>query len=71
MTTGTRRVTLGFQGGQVLALRISDKQLEELNKALAAGGWHQLESEDGPVRVYLGQVVYVGADSDEPRVGFG
>jgi hypothetical protein len=71
MASGTRRVTLGFQGGQVLALRISDKQLEGLNKALADGGWHQLDSEDGPVRIYLGQVVYVSADSDEPRVGFG
>jgi hypothetical protein len=71
MASGARRVTLGFHGGQVLALRISDKQLEGLNKALADGGWHQLDSEDGPVRIYLGQVVYVSADSDEPRVGFG
>jgi hypothetical protein len=66
-----RRVTLGFQGGQVLALRVSDKQLEDLNNALGGIGWHELESEDGPVRVDLGQVVYVSADSDEPRVGFG
>jgi hypothetical protein len=52
MASGARRVTLGFQGGQVLALRVSDKQLEDLNKS-------------------LGEVVYVSADSDEPRVGFG
>jgi len=68
---GARRVTLGFQGGQVLALRISEQQLAELNKALGGVGWHELESEDGPVRVDLGQVVYVSADSSEPRVGFG
>jgi hypothetical protein len=72
MASGTRRVTLGFHGGQVLALRISDKQLEGLDKALGgSGGWHRLDSEDGPVRVDLAQVVYVSADSDEPRVGFG
>jgi len=69
--SGARRVTLGFQGGQVLALRVSDKQLEDLNKAIGGIGWHELESEDGPVRVDLGQVVYVSADSTEPRVGFG
>jgi hypothetical protein len=69
--SGARRVTLGFQGGQVLALRVSDKQLEDLNKSLGGTGWHELESEDGPVRVDLAQVVYVSADSDEPRVGFG
>jgi len=67
-SSAARRVTLGFQGGQVLALRVSDKQLEDLNKAIGGIGWHELESEDGPVRVDLGQVVYVSADSDEPRV---
>ena len=35
------------------------------------GGWHELESEDGPVRLDLGQVVYVRAESEELRVGFG
>jgi hypothetical protein len=68
---GTRRVTLGFQGGQVLALRVSEQQLDELNQALGGIGWHELDSEDGPVRVDLGQVVYVSSDSSEPRVGFG
>ncbi|MGO9763429.1 MAG: hypothetical protein ACLP1Q_19430 [Solirubrobacteraceae bacterium] len=72
MAAGARRVTLGFKGGQVLAVRVSDKQLEDLNRALVgSGGWHELESEDGPVRVDLGQVVYLTADSDELRVGFG
>jgi hypothetical protein len=67
----TRRVTVGFQGGQVLALRIADEQLAALNKALGTSGWHEIDSEDGPVRVDLAQVVYVSADSDELRVGFG
>ena len=38
----TRRVTLGFQGGQVLALRVSEQQLADLNKALGGIGWHDL-----------------------------
>lgn len=66
-----RRISIGFQGGQVLALRVSDAQLKELYSALQAGGWHELESEDGPVRVYLGQVVYVRAEDEDSRVGFG
>lgn len=66
-----RRVTVGFHGGQVLALRIVEKQLVELEKALGSGGWHTIEAEDGPVRLDLGQVVYVSADSEDPRVGFG
>jgi hypothetical protein len=68
-----RRVAIGFQGGQVLALRVSDTQLAALNKALVAEapGWHDLESDEGPVRLDLSQVVYVRAESDELRVGFG
>lgn len=71
MAPPARRVTVGFQGGQVLALRLTDEQLGSLDKALGTTGWHEIESEEGPVRVDLGQVVYVSADRDESRVGFG
>jgi len=71
MPSGARRVSIGFHGGQVLALRVSDDELKSLNKVLGGHGWHEIESEDGPVRVDLGQVVYISADSDELRVGFG
>ena len=47
------------------------QQLKALYKALGGGGWHELESEDGPVRLDLGQVVYVRAEGDDSRVGFG
>jgi hypothetical protein len=66
-----RRISVGFQGGQVLALRVSDEQLKKLYKALDGGGWHELETEDGPVRVDLGNVVYVRAEDEDSRVGFG
>jgi hypothetical protein len=71
MATAARRVTMGFQGGQVLALRLTDEQLKSLDKALGTTGWHEIESEEGPVRVDLGQVVYISADRDDSRVGFG
>ena len=61
------RLSIGFQGGQVLAVRLSEQQL----KALGSQGWHVILSEDGPVRIDLGQVVYVTSESEEPRVGFG
>jgi hypothetical protein len=66
-----RRVSVGFQGGQTLALRVTEEQLEGLYRALGDGGWHELETEDGPVRLYLGQVVYVRTDNEDQRVGFG
>lgn len=66
-----RRISIGFQAGQVLALRVDEAQLKALYKVLPDGGWHELESEDGPVRMYLGQVVYVRAEDEDSRVGFG
>jgi hypothetical protein len=71
MTAPARRIGIGFQGGQVLALRVSDEQLRALNRALGTNGWHEVDSEEGPVRLDLSQVVYVRSDSDELRVGFG
>jgi hypothetical protein len=69
--TDTRRIGIGFQGGQVLALRVTDEQLAALNEALGTNAWHEIKSEEGPVRLDLSQVVYVRAEADELRVGFG
>jgi hypothetical protein len=66
-----RRISVGFQGGQVLTLRVTEEQLETLYRSLGDGGWHELETEDGPVRVYLSQVVYVRVEDSDQRVGFG
>jgi hypothetical protein len=65
------RLSIGFQGGQVLAVRLSEQQLKGLEQALGSQGWHEIQSEDGPVRIDLGQVVYVTSETEEPRVGFG
>lgn len=66
-----RRVSVGFQGGQVLALRVTEEQLEALQRALGSGGWHELETEEGPVRLDLSQVVYVRSEINDRGVGFG
>jgi hypothetical protein len=69
--TNHRRISIGFQGGQVLALRVTDAQLKGLYKALADGGWHELDSDEGPVQLYVGQIVYVRAEDQDSHVGFG
>jgi hypothetical protein len=66
-----RRLSIGFQGGQMLALRADEEQLQKLYKALGDRGWHELQTEDGPVRLDLAQVVYVRVEEDDQRVGFG
>ena len=68
-----RRAAIGFQGGQVLSLRVTEDQLKELRAALADGtndGWREVEATDGAVVLDLAQVVYLRVESDEHRVGF-
>lgn len=65
------RITIGFQGGQVLGLRVSEEELGGLQKSLGNVGWHELNSDDGPVRLDLAQVIYVRSESEDQRVGFG
>jgi hypothetical protein len=67
-----RRGAVGFQGGQVLSIRVPEDELEKLRGALREGRerWHEVAASDGAVLVDLGQVVYLRVDSDEHRVGF-
>ena len=67
-----RRGAIGFQGGQVLSIRLPEEELERLRGALREGRerWHELAATDGAILVDLGQVVYLRVDSDEHRVGF-
>ena len=66
----TEKVTIGFFGGG-LALRLESSELDKLLKKLPDGGWHDIEGEDGTVRVNLSVVVYVQTDRAQARVGFG
>lgn len=71
MASAPQRIGIGFNGGLVLALRVSEAQLRSLHKALGGDGWHEIDSEEGPVRIDLGQISYVRSENDDPRVGFG
>ena len=71
----TRRVDLGFSGGQVLPLRLSEDAYNGLRGALdkAAGdgaAWHEVQAPDATVAVDLRQVVYVRLDTEQHKVGF-
>ena len=69
--TSKQQISIGFHGGQVLALRVGEQQLKALHKALGEQGWHEIESDEGPVKLDLGQIVYVRSESSDLRVGFG
>lgn len=66
------RASIGFAGGQVLAVRVETDALSALREALRGDRRpYDLELEDGSVTIDLAAVCYVRVDSDEPRVGFG
>ena len=45
-----QRVEIGFEGGQVISVRLADDDLKDLRKQLEKGGWHDLHTEDGVAR---------------------
>jgi hypothetical protein len=71
-SNAVRRTAVGFQGGQVLSLRLSDEALANLNSTLKEGKerWVEVDASDGAVLVDVGQVVYLRVESDEHRIGF-
>lgn len=67
------RTDIGFHGGQVLSLRVSDDVYDKLIAALAGGepsGWHAVETDDELIQVDLSQIVYVRRESGGRTVGF-
>ncbi|HSD24668.1 MAG TPA: hypothetical protein VLB79_10110 [Solirubrobacterales bacterium] len=65
------RVEIGFSGGQVVAVRISDEKVQDLRKKLdKADGWTDIETEDGTIALDLRQVVFLRGAPGEHRIGF-
>jgi hypothetical protein len=65
-----QRVDIGFEGGQVVSVRLTEESLQDLRKQLEKGGWHDLKTEEGVLSVYLGKVAFLRIDSGDHRVGF-
>jgi hypothetical protein len=66
-----QRISIGFQASPPLATRVSDDELAKLTGALGGEGWHDVEAEDGSIRLNLQHVLWLRVEKDEQRVGFG
>jgi hypothetical protein len=66
-----QKISIGFNGGQVLSARVAPAELSRLRDALGSDAWHELTADDGTVALHLGRVVYVLVEHEEHRVGFG
>jgi hypothetical protein len=65
-----QKVEIGFEGGQVIAVRLGEEELKELRKQVEKGGWRDVKTEDGVLALYLGKVSFLRIDSGAHRVGF-
>jgi hypothetical protein len=66
------RVSIGFAGGQVVEVKLTDTKLKELRSALdKADGWADLETDDGIVSIDLRQVVFIRGAAAAASIGFG
>jgi hypothetical protein len=70
MADTLQKVEIGFEGGQVISVRLSDDELKDLRKQVEKGGWHDVKTEEGVFSVYVGKVSFLRIDSGEHRVGF-
>jgi hypothetical protein len=69
--TSAERVSIGFNGGQVVEVRIDDGKLKDLRKALEKGeGWLDLDAEEGMVAIDLSKVVFIRSATTPSKIGF-
>jgi hypothetical protein len=66
----TQKVEIGFEGGQVVAVRLDEDELKDLRKQVEKGGWHDIKTEDGTLSVYVGKVAFLRIDSGAQKIGF-
>jgi hypothetical protein len=65
-----QRVEIGFEGGQIVSVRLTTDELKDLRKQVEKGGWYDVKTEDGVLSVYVGKVAFLRIDSGAHRVGF-
>jgi hypothetical protein len=66
-----QRISIGFQASPPLVARVSQEQLDKLQGALGGDGWHDVDSDDGTIKLNLQHVLWLRVEKDEPSVGFG
>jgi len=65
------KIDVGFEGGQTLALKVTEVEYEGLLAGVEKGaGWHKFTADDGEFSVDASKVAYVKRELEDQRVGF-
>lgn len=65
------KIEIGFEGGQVVPVRIDEEALQGLRAALVSSdGSHEITYEEGTLILDLGKVIFLRITSNATKVGF-
>ena len=65
------KVEIGFGIGQVLSVKLSEKDLSALRESVESGqGWHDLKTQEGSVALNLATVVFIRVADPARGIGF-
>jgi len=65
------KVEIGLGIGQVVPVKLTEKELADLRKEVQKGeGWHELNTDEGTVTINLATVVFIRATDSSHTIGF-
>jgi len=65
------KIEIGFEGGQVVPVRLDEAELNGLKSALAkTAGSHELNYEEGTLILDLNKVIFLRITTSAAKVGF-
>ena len=71
MASEAKRVEIGFDGGQVVSVRLDEQGMRRMRDAVErADGWYDLETEEGTFSLDLGKVAFVRGAGGSHSIGF-
>jgi hypothetical protein len=71
MADADHRVEIGFEGGLILAIKLTDEQAATLKAAVGGGaGRVELSGEEAEFVVDAGKICYVKHESHVGKIGF-
>lgn len=71
MASDAKRVEIGFDGGQVVSVRLAEEGFKSLREAVERNeGWYDLETEEGTFALDLNKLVFVRSAGGSHSIGF-
>lgn len=67
----SQRISLGFHASPPVGLQVEEAEVGRIRDALEGGGWIEVATDDGRMKINLAHVLWLREDVEDTRVGFG